>query len=107
MTLAGTLLAGACVAPLTLAHDDSDTVLSRQLLAAPNPSQQGRFAVKTLYYGSGTDKQRAIYRDSITLKTAVVNGAKFASAPSPQQAQIRKKYWGFDFTNSVVNIIIV
>lgn len=102
-TLAATLLAGACVAPLKLAHDDSDVVLSRQLLAAPNPSQKGSFAVKSLYYGSGTDKQRAVYRDSVTLKTAVVNGAKFASAPDPKQAQIRKKYWGFDFTKLPVN----
>lgn len=102
-TLAGTLVAGACVAPLKLAHDDSDVVLSRQLLAAPNPSQKGSFAVKSLYYGSGTDKQRAVFRDSVTLKTAVVNGAKFAAAPDPKQAQIRKKFWGFDFTKLPVN----
>ncbi|WP_310571647.1 hypothetical protein [Gemmatimonas sp.] len=102
-TLATALVAGACVAPLKLAHDDSDVVLARQLLAAPNPSQKGSFAVKSLYYGSGTDKQRAVYRDSVTLKTAVVNGAKFASAPDPKQAQIRKKYWGFDFTKLPVN----
>jgi hypothetical protein len=88
--LTAALVAGGCVAPLKLAHDDSDVVLSRQLLDAPNPSQKGRFAVKTLYYGSGTDKQRAVYRDSVTLKTAVVNGAKFATAPDPKQAQIRR-----------------
>jgi len=103
LALAGTLVVGACVAPLKLARDDSDAVLSRQLLAAPNPSQKGSFAVKTLYYGSGTDKQRAVYRDSVTLRTAVVNGAKFASAPDPRQAKIRKKYWGFDFTKLPVN----
>ncbi|MDQ8160665.1 MAG: hypothetical protein P3C12_14770 [Gemmatimonadota bacterium] len=97
------LTAGACAAPLTLARDDSDTVLARQSLTAPDPSTKGSFAVKTLYYGSGTDKQRAVYRDSVTLKTAVVNGAKFASAPDPTQAQIRKKYWGFDFTKLPVN----
>ena len=103
VALAASLIAGACVAPLKLARDDSDVVLSRQLLTAPDPSQLGSFAVKTLYYGSGTDKRRAVYRDSVTLKTAVVNGAKFASAPDPKQAQSRKKYWGFDFTKLPVN----
>ena len=101
--LAATLVIGACAAPLKLARDDSDTVLSRQVLTAPNPSLPGAFAVKTLYYGSGTDKQRAVFRDSVTLKTAVVNGAKFAAAPDPKQAQLRKKYWGFDFTKLPVN----
>ena len=70
VTLTAALVAGACAAPLKLAHDDSEVVLTRQLLTAPNPSQPGSFGVKTLYYGSGTDKQRAVYRDSVTLKTA-------------------------------------
>ena len=103
VTLTAALVAGACAAPLKLAHDDSEVVLTRQLLVAPNPSQPGSFGVKTLYYGSGTDKQRAVYRDSVTLKTAVVNGAKFAAAPDPKQAKIRKNYWGFDFTKLPVN----
>ncbi len=103
LALAAPVIAAACAAPLKLARDDSDTVLSRQVLTAPNPSLPGAFAVKTLYYGSGTDKQRAVFRDSVTLKTAVVNGAKFAAAPDPKQAQLRKKYWGFDFSKLPVN----
>lgn len=103
MMLASTCLVGACVAPLKLARDDSDTVLTQQRLSAPNPSQKGSMSVKTLYYGSGTDKQRAVYRDSVALKTAVVNGSKFAAAPDPAQAKIRRKYWGFDFTKLPVN----
>ncbi len=103
LTLAGVLIVGACAAPLKLARDDSPVVLSQKLLNAPDPSVKGSFAVRSLYYGSGSDKQRAIYRDSVALKTAVVNGAKFAAAPDPKQASIRKKFWGFDFTKLPVN----
>jgi dienelactone hydrolase len=94
---------GGCAAPLSLARDDSAVVLARQQLNAPDPSTKGRFAVRTLYYGSGTDRQRAVYRDSVTLKTATVNGAAFATAPDPKQGRIRKKFWGFDFTKLPVN----
>lgn len=93
----------ACTTPLKLAHDDSGVVLAHQSLSAPDPSIKGTFAVRTLYYGSGTDKQRAIYRDSVTLKTATVDGSKFAEAPNPEQGKIRKKYWGFDFSKLPVN----
>ncbi|MEO7963653.1 MAG: hypothetical protein ABIT38_07055, partial [Gemmatimonadaceae bacterium] len=79
------LAAAACTTPLKLAHDDSAIVLAQQALNAPDPSQKGTYAVRTLYYGSGSDKQRAIYRDSVTLKTATVDGSKFADAPNPEQ----------------------
>jgi len=101
--LAATLMTAACVAPLKLAKDDSPVVLSRQLLTAPNPSERGPFTVRMLYYGSGTDKQRAAFRDSVTLKTLPVDGSKFASAPDKGQEKVRKKYWGFDFSKLPVN----
>ncbi|NOT06898.1 MAG: MFS transporter [Gemmatimonadales bacterium] len=92
-----------CIQPLRLVRDDSPTVLSRQLIAAPNPAGRGTFRVRTLYYGSGRDKNRVEYRDSVTLKTKTVNGTKFAAAPSPAQGKIRKKYWGFGFDSLPVN----
>src|SRR5512132_1249494 len=95
--LAVTVLASACIAPLKLAKDDSPTVLSHQLLAAPNPSEKGPFPVHTLYYGSGTDNRRAEFHDSVTYKTRTVDGSKLAAAPSPQLGKERTKYWGFDF----------
>jgi dienelactone hydrolase len=59
--------------------------------------------VRTLYYGSGTDKQRAAYRDSVTIRTRTVDGSKLAGPPTPEQGKIRKNYWGFDFTKLPVN----
>ncbi len=89
--------------PLRLARDDSPTVLANQLLRAANPSERGPFSVRTLYYGTGTDKRRAVFRDSVTLRTQVVNGSKFAAAPTPALGKERKKYWGFGFDSLPVN----
>ncbi|MCC6928435.1 MAG: hypothetical protein IT359_05515 [Gemmatimonadaceae bacterium] len=100
--LAG-ITAGCLAAPLKLSKDDSNVVLSRQLIPAPDPSQRGTYAIKSLYYGSGTDKRRAVFRDSVTLKTATVDGSKLAAAPNPEQGKARKDYWGFDFSKLPVN----
>ena len=62
------VLVAACTQTLKLSPDDSPTVLSHQLITAPNPGEKGSFAVKTMYYGSGTDKRRAEFRDSVALK---------------------------------------
>ena len=83
------VLVSACIQPLRLARDDSPTVLSQTSLVAPNPGEKGNFTVARLYYGSGTDKQRKEYHDSVTLKTESVNGAKLVSSP---QDKSRKKY---------------
>ncbi|MGW8268642.1 MAG: hypothetical protein ACWGSQ_19915, partial [Longimicrobiales bacterium] len=62
-----------CMGALELAPDDSQTVLARQLLDAPSPLDRGPLAVRSLYYGSGTDKNRAEYRDSVSFVTGRVD----------------------------------
>lgn len=101
--LALALSALACVQPLRLARDDSPTVLSRQGLTAPNPSERGSYPVRTMYYGSGRDRQRPEFRDSVTLRTGAVDASKFASGPTPALTRDRKKYWGFGFDSLPVN----
>ena len=96
------LAAAACTQPMKLSRDDSPTVLAQQLLTAPDPSMRGPFTVRTLSYGSGTDKQRAIYRDSVTVRTASVDGSAFAS-PTPKTKDFRQDFWGFDFKHLPVN----
>jgi hypothetical protein len=93
------MAATACAQRLTVAKDDSPTVLSHHVITAPDPAARGQFSVKRLYYGSGTDKNRAEYRDSVTIKTKTVDGSKLAST----QDQSRKKYWGFGFDKMPVN----
>jgi dienelactone hydrolase len=96
------LVLTACVAPLKLARDDSPVVLARHELAAPDPSEPGPFAVRTLYYGSGTDQRRPEFRDSVTLRTPTVDGSKLASVPGPAGKE-REKYWGFGFNKMPLN----
>jgi dienelactone hydrolase len=94
LLLTATIL-GACYGSLQLAPSDAGVVLSRQLISAPNPATTGSFAVKRLFYGSGTDLRRAEYRDSVAFKTKTVDVSKFVSV-EPTQAKDRKKYWGFE-----------
>ena len=97
-----TLSVVACAQPLKLTPDDSRIVLAHQLLDAPNPADRGPYGVKTLYYGSGTDKQRRYYRDSVAIKTKSVDASAFVSM-QPEQAKDRKDYWGFDAKQFPIN----
>ena len=85
----------ACSQPLKLAKDDSPTVLSHQTITAPSPADSGPMKVNRLYYGSGTDRQRSVFRDSVTMKTKPVDISPFASV-APDNVNDRRKYWGFD-----------
>jgi len=97
------LLTTACVQPFRLARDDSPTVLSHQTLTASNPSERGPYAVKTLYYGSGKDRRRREFRDSVALTTRSVDASKLASGPTPALTKARKQYWGFGFDSLPLN----
>ncbi len=89
------LLAPLACAPLRLSTDDSPTVLAYQALDAPRPSDAGAYAVRTLYYGSGTDQRRAVYRDSVAFRTTPVDASPFVSLES-SAAKERREYWGFE-----------
>ena len=66
-------LATACSQPLKFSKDDSATVLAYQTITAPNPADEGTFKVVRMYYGSGRDKQRPEFKDSITYRTKSVD----------------------------------
>jgi dienelactone hydrolase len=87
------LLAGACSPPLRLAPDDSGLVLARHTIDAPDPAQRGPYLVQRLYYGSGTDRNRIVYRDSVRIRTASVDASKLVDLGT--NAKPRNKYWGF------------
>jgi len=84
---------GSCTHALTLSPNDADRVLARQALQAPDPGQPGPHQVLTLYYGSGTDKNRPEYRDSVTITTPTVDVSKMVSLGG--SASERNEYWGF------------
>jgi len=88
------LVLGACMGALELAPDDSDQVLGRHLLDVPSPLEQGSYRVKSLFYGSGTDKNRPEFRDSVAFETGRVDASKLVSLG--RSAKSRNKYWGFE-----------
>lgn len=100
--LSATAALAACSAPLKLAKDDSPTVLSHQTISAQNPADQGPYKVIRMYYGSGTDKQRSEFRDSVTFKTKPVDISPFVTVP-PTSTGDRKKFWGFDMKKVPLN----
>jgi len=101
MTTPNRLLVGAallvgtasCTPALKLAPNDADVVLAHQALDAPDPSRPGPHRVLTLYYGSGTDERRAVYRDSVAIRTETVDASKLVDLGS--SAKERNGYWGF------------
>jgi dienelactone hydrolase len=91
-----------CTQALKLSKDDSPVVLAHQLITAPNPGEKGSYAVKLLYYGSGTDKRRLMFRDSVTIKTKTVDASPFVSM-EPAVAKAREKDWGFGVKKYPIN----
>ena len=101
-TLAVVLMcASACSGALRLTPSDADVVLARQLLDAPNPARPGSHSVLSLYYGSGTDRRRPEYRDSVAFTTDSVDASKLVSLGD--QASSRNRYWGFSPKNFPLN----
>src|SRR3954470_6662250 len=92
----------ACTQALKLAPDDSKVVLANQLITAPNPGLPGPLRVKTLYYGSGTDKRRLEFRDSVAIKTPTVDGSPFVSI-SGDAGKAHDKTWGFTLKKLPLN----
>lgn len=75
----------------------------RTPLAAPNPAAPGTFAVETLTYGSGTDRQRSEFGLTVTLKTAPVDGSLLLPFWQGYKAKLRQWYWGFGPTQLPLN----
>ena len=98
---AAALAATACAGSLELTPSDAPTVLSGPHLNHPSPAAAGPHDVLTLYYGSGTDRNRAEYRDSVAIVTEPVDASKLVSLGS--SAKSRNKYWGFPPDSFPVN----
>jgi dienelactone hydrolase len=90
---AAALFATACYPTLELEPSDAATVLAEHRLDAPDPGLSGPHTVSKLYYGSGADKNRPEYRDSVTLTTEPVDASKLVDLG--ESAKSRNDYWGF------------
>ena len=99
-----TVLANACAGSLDLTPSGAATVLSGHHLDHANPALPGPHDVLTLYYGSGTDKNRAEYCDSVAIVTQPVDASKLVDLGS--SAKSRNKYWGFPPDSFPVNACV-
>ena len=97
------ILAGCRASPAPLVRDDSRLTLSSLAVRAPDPGQPGPFTVRHLYYGSGTDRRRAVYRDSVAMRTPSVNAMPFLRGIDRKVLRRRAKWWGFDETHFPLN----
>ena len=107
--LTGTLIAvGAVVGSVAVVRwlhgPGTDPNLETQIMATgpavapldlPDPSGPGTFSVKTLTYGSGTDKRRPEFASAVALRTASVDASPFLKDFKGFSARMRKWYWGF------------
>jgi len=100
--LTAAMAAAGCSQALKFMKDDSAEVLSRQTITAPSPAERGPHVVKTLFYGSGTDKQRVEFRTGVTIKTKTVDVSPFVSITGDAVKQ-RKDFWGFDLKKAPLN----
>ncbi len=69
-------------------HRGSDLVVPVSL---PDPSQPGGYTVRSLTYGSGTDRHRPEFSSGAGLQTRPVDGSKLIGGWSG----LRTSYWGF------------
>jgi dienelactone hydrolase len=90
------LAAAACVQPPRLVVSDAERVLAGVSLDAPNPGLPGPYRVQAFRYGSGTDRRRAAFRDSVAVRTRPVNGTPFLRGIDAKALKARWRYWGFD-----------
>jgi dienelactone hydrolase len=100
--LAAGVAAAGCTQALKFMKDDSAETLSRLTITAPNPGERGPHPVKTMFYGSGTDKQRAEFRTGVTIKTKTVDVTPFATVTGDAAKQ-RRKFFGFDLKKAPIN----
>ena len=103
VAITAAILLASCVQPARLVRSDAERVLATTTLDAPNPAEPGAYQVGSFTYGSGTDKRRAAFRDSVTVRTRAVNGTPFLRGIDAKAAKKRWKYWGFNQAALPVN----
>lgn len=64
-------------------------------LDVEDPSAKGKYSFKTLYYGSGKNKQRSEYGEKVNLKTPTVDATLLLPEWKDFKKKAREWYWGF------------
>ncbi len=99
--LVSAVAAFGCYGPLRLTPSDHATVLQNHTLNAPHPGNPGPHSIGFLYYGSGTDRHRPEFRDSVSIVTESVDASSLVDLGS--SARERNDYWGFSPDSFPIN----
>ncbi|MDR1055513.1 MAG: alpha/beta hydrolase [Prevotellaceae bacterium] len=68
-----------------------------------DPSANGSYVTKTLFYGSGKDKYRTEFGKNADIITDSVDATPFFDKTSGLGNKLRKLYWGFNAKNYPIN----
>ncbi len=68
-----------------------------------DPSLEGKYEVLSLYYGSGTDRNRPEYGNNSDIITKSVDGSYFIDGWRGTSGWIQSKFWGFNLENLPLN----
>jgi dienelactone hydrolase len=83
---------GASVdAPVDASRLREDTIPAA--LDAPDPTQQGNYAVRMLSYGSGQDPHHAEYAKDAALRSKTIDGSAFLKSWRGLTGAARSRYW--------------
>ncbi len=74
---------------------ESPPASATSTLRAEDPSQRGRYAVRSLTYGSGGDRRRGEYGAGVAFRTPAVDVSRWFTIAPRFQATARRWYWGF------------
>lgn len=104
IALVGATVFGSVALVRWLRSPGADPNLETQLAAAgpavpplllPDPSLPGPHTVRSLTYGSGSDRRRPEYAASVAFRSEPVNAAPFLKNHKGFKEKMRRWYWGF------------
>jgi dienelactone hydrolase len=72
-------------------------------LEAPNPAEHGAYDVRTVFYGSGTDKRRPEFGEGVDIVADPVDASALLPEWKGFRARMRKWYWGFGIDEYPLN----
>lgn len=75
-------------------------------ITAGDPSRPGSYKVAFLSYGSGSDKRRPIYRDSVKIKTPAVDASSLLKSWTGVFGRLRTWYFGFGSDKLPLNAMV-
>lgn len=74
-----------------------------QQFSLPNPNQEGTATFQYFTYGSGSDKRRPEFKDSVRYTTAPVDASMLLPEWTGKKKKWRERYWGFGIDNAPLN----